>query len=463
MLRRYVEQILQLYNYIDGLVVTDNKGIIEYFTTFRPNINNLKEEEVLHHHVLDVYPNLTEESSSIMRVLKTGIPIYNKKQHLKTNKNSDIYALNTTLPIMHKNKVIGAVDVSRYIEPKIKYHNINLNINDKTIKPHDSKLYTIDDIITNSSSMIKIKDKILKIAKTDSSVLIQGETGTGKELVAQAIHSHSNRYLKPFVSQNCAAIPSTLLESILFGTVKGSYTGAENKKGLFEVAQGGTLFLDEINAMEINIQPKLLKAIENKVIRRLGDTKQINIDVRIVTAVNENPQKSIDDGRLREDLFYRLAVVQINLPPLRNRKNDIKFLTNFFINKFNKAMNRNIMGLETDVEDLFNKYQWPGNVRELKNLIEGVFNFTDSNFIQRRNLPDYILENIKQKENLFMEQEVEDMSLKTLVENYEKNLIFQALKKSTSKVEAAKLLKISKQSLDYKVSKYNLDNFRDYK
>src|SRR6056297_3622573 len=415
MLRRYVEHILQLYNYIDGLMVTDDKGIIEYYKSFRPDINNLEEEEVLHKYILDVYPNLTKKNSSILKVLKTGTPIYNEKQHLKTNKNDNISAINTTLPIMDKDKLIGAVDISRYIEPEIKNHNVNLNINKESMRAHGSKLYNINDIMTTSPSMLKIKNKILKIAKTDSSVLIRGETGTGKELVAQAIHSHSNRASNPFVSQNCAAIPSTLLESILFGTVKGSYTGAENKKGLFEKAQKGTLFLDEINAMEINIQPKLLKAIENKMIRRVGNTRQINTDVRIVSAVNEDPQKSINDNRLREDLFYRLAVVQIELHPLRKRKN-------YIINKFNKKMNRNIIGLDKQAEEIFLKYHWPGNVRELKNVIEGAFNLTDNNFIQKRDLPDYIKENIKRK----------------------------------TKVEAAKTLKISKQSLQYKINKYNL-------
>jgi len=456
MLRRYVEHILQLYNYIDGLMVTDDKGIIEYYKSFRPDINNLEEEEVLHKYILDVYPNLTKKNSSILKVLKTGTPIYNEKQHLKTNKNDNISAINTTLPIMDKDKLIGAVDISRYIEPEIKNHNVNLNINKESMRAHGSKLYNINDIMTTSPSMLKIKNKILKIAKTDSSVLIRGETGTGKELVAQAIHSHSNRASNPFVSQNCAAIPSTLLESILFGTVKGSYTGAENKKGLFEKAQKGTLFLDEINAMEINIQPKLLKAIENKMIRRVGNTRQINTDVRIVSAVNEDPQKSINDNRLREDLFYRLAVVQIELPPLRKRKNDIEYLKNYFINKFNKKMNRNIIGLDQQAEEIFLKYHWPGNVRELKNVIEGAFNLTDNNFIQKRDLPDYIKENIKRKTKVASQLSINNHSLKDLVENYERDLLIRALNNTKNKVEAAKTLKISKQSLQYKINKYNL-------
>ena len=322
MLRRYVEQILNLYNYIDGILVVDAKGIIEYFVTYRPDVNNLKEKDLIGRHVLEIYPNLTEESSSLLRVLKTGKPISNEYQALSTYNGQSINAINTTMPIKDGDRIIGAVDASRYMDSAYERQDIALELKDKS---EEKALYTVDDIITSSQQMELIKERISMIADTDSSVLIVGATGTGKELVAQSIHTSSCRRKKRFVSQNCAAIPANLLESILFGTVKGSYTGAENRPGIFEIANGGTIFLDEINSMEISVQAKILKAIEEKKITRIGGVAPIPIDVKIVSAINENPIDCMEAGKLREDLFYRLSVVQLTLPLLKERRNDLFF------------------------------------------------------------------------------------------------------------------------------------------
>ena len=188
--------------------------------------------------------------------------------------------------------------------------------------------------------MIKIKDSISQVAQTDSSVLIYGETGTGKEMIAQAIHSASKRTKKKFVVQNCAAIPATLLEGILFGTVRGAFTGAEDHPGLFEIASGGTLFLDEINSMDMSMQAKLLRAIEDKKILRVGGSSPITIDVKIISALNQDPIECVNNKTLRQDLFYRLNVVQFYLPPLRDRRSDIELLTNHFIFNYNLKMNK---------------------------------------------------------------------------------------------------------------------------
>ena len=334
MLKRYVEQIMSLYNYVDGLIVVNKYGKVEFFSTFRSDINSLKEEDVVGKNILDIYPNLNEETSSIMRVLKSGLPIFNEYQRTKTFLGDELHAVNTTLPIRDQNEnIVGIVDFSRYLNPEIKDKNVRINLKDSKINTLKN-LFSIDDIITNSNSMLEIIEKIKKISNTDSSVLIYGDTGTGKELIAQSIHTESRRKNYPFISQNCAAIPSTLLESILFGTEKGSYTGAENKKGLFELANKGTLFLDEINSMEIGIQAKILKAIEEKQIRRLGGEKTISLDVRIIAAVNEKPAISLKENKIRKDLFFRLSTVQINLPTLKSRKNDIRLLTNYFINEY---------------------------------------------------------------------------------------------------------------------------------
>lgn len=490
MIRRYVEQLLSIYNYIDGILVTDSKGYIEYFATYRPDVNKLKEKNILHKHITEVYPELTEETSSIMRVLRSGESISNEYQTLKTYDGQSIRAINTTMPIKEDNRIIGAVDVSRYIDSPYRRQDITLET--KEFKANSGGLYTVDDIITVSPQMEDIKQRIPLIADTDSSVLIYGETGTGKELVAESIHTASKRAGRRFVAQNCAAIPGNLLESILFGTKKGSYTGAENKPGLFEIANGGTLFLDEINSMEMNVQAKILKAIEEKQVVRLGGYEPIKTDIKVISAVNERPMDCVKAGKLREDLFYRLSVVQVNIPPLRERRDDILYMASRFIEAYNQSMHRDIMGLDEQVEELFRSHAWPGNVRELKNIIEGAFNVASTRFIQKKDLPEYLANpvwlevpreatealaagRVKVGEgagNAFAAEEsdtkrfgesewAEDISFagKTLnqtLAEVEERMIRNALREADSLAGAARLLGITKQNLHYKLTKYKI-------
>ena len=460
MLRKYVEQILSLYNYIDGLMITDEKGKIEYYMTYRPDLVSLREKDLIGKNLLEIYPDLTEETSSIMRVLKTGKPIFNEEQELRSYKGEILHVVNTTMPIMEEGRIIGAIDVSRYMDPAYGRQNISISLKDSK---EPKNLYTVDDIIGNSDSMAVLKEKIPMIAATDSSVLIYGETGTGKELVAQSIHTSSRRKNKHFVSQNCAAIPSNLLEGILFGTVKGSYTGAENKLGLFEIANGGTLFLDEINSMDIGLQSKILKAIEEKQVMRVGGYEPIATDIKIISAVNENPLTCVQEGKLREDLFYRLSVVQLNVPPLRERYEDLLLLTSYFIDEYNRQMKKDILGLDEEAEAILKAYTWPGNVRELRNVIEGAFNVASGRFIRRMDLPEYLLKRISGKPDQILDPSAVSVtkigsgfSLDKEVEEFEKTIILQALDHSKNYTEAAELLGISKQSLNYKMKKYSL-------
>jgi arginine utilization regulatory protein len=452
MLKKYVAQILNIYNYIDSLIVVDKEGVVEYFITYRPDIFDQKDGNVINKHILEIYPELTEETSSFFRVLKTGEPIFNEKQKLIRVDGGVFYGVNSTLPIMSDGNVIGAVEVSRYLDSEDQPKNITISLKEYNRTKVKDELYSIDDIVTNDKTMLEIKQKILKVAQTNSSVFIYGATGTGKELVAQAIHRHSERCDKLFISQNCAAIPGTLLESILFGTVKGSYTGAENTKGLFELAQGGTIFLDEINSMEIGIQAKILKVIEEKKIRKIGGSKAKKIDVRIITATNEKPKDLVEKGKLREDLFYRLSVVQLNIPPVKSRRKDIKILINYFINQYNKTMNRKIIGVNEDVEKILYNYSWPGNIRELKNVIESAFNLTVGNLIEERDIPEYLIEREEYEGKI--EHLLGKESLGVMVDEYEKRIIEIALEKTKNMVEAAKLLNISKQLLRYKMNKF---------
>jgi len=446
-----IKNLLNLYNYFDSVIITDHKGVIQYYMNMRTDVFDLKRDDIIGKTILEIHPYLTEDTSSIMRVLKTGKPIYDQVEYLTTKDGQQVTNLYSTLPIIKNGKIVGAIDLARCINENER-QSIVLSANSNG---ENTELYCIDDIITNSSSMKSIKSLIMKVANTDSPVMIYGETGTGKELVAQAIHTYSYRSNKRFISQNCAAIPYDLLESILFGSVKGSYTGAENRMGLFEVANGGTLLLDEINSMDLRMQSKILKAIEEKKITRVGGTEPIHVDVRIITALNEPPLECLKKNLIREDLFYRLNVVEIDIPPLRERVADILYLTEYFISQYNKKMNKRVVGVSDDVKEIFLNYDWPGNVRELKNVIEGAFNILSSRFIEVKDLPNYLVSRVINGMVKIYPKE-ESLSLDEKIARYEKQLLIEALKSTHTYAEAARKLGISKQSLNYKLQKYNL-------
>ncbi|WP_300981150.1 sigma 54-interacting transcriptional regulator [Flavonifractor sp. An306] len=305
-----IGEVVRLCEDTDGIVIVNRNGIVEYHRISLDSYWCSQETEGCH--ILELYPELDEDSSTILQALKTGKATYNVLQDINNRRGQRVLLESTTIPIVVDGQVECVVDSS-------KYHAIDQRV----IRGDSGGLYTLDHIITQDTAMLTLKERIRNVAPLDSSVLIYGETGTGKELVAESLHSEGKRSGKPFVSQNCAAIPSNLLESLFFGTEKGSYTGALTRKGLLEEADGGTLFLDEINSMEIGLQAKLLKVLEEKKVRRLGGSRDIPFDVRIVAAVNEDPAKLIREHRLREDLYYRLGVVRITLPPLRKRKGDI--------------------------------------------------------------------------------------------------------------------------------------------
>jgi arginine utilization regulatory protein len=446
---KYVEQALNIFNYVDSIVLTDDKGIIRYFHTNRSDINKLDKSQVLGKYILEMYENLTQDNSTILEVLNTGKPILNRRQELVNINGLKINAITSTLPIEENGKIIGTIDVSSYAaEPLAPL---------KKMPSRQKSLYQLSDIVSIDSRMNELKENIKKVAQTSSAVMIQGETGTGKELVAQSIHTCGERKNHKFISQNCAAIPSTLMESILFGTKKGSFTGAEDSPGLFELANGGTLFLDEINSMESSIQPKLLKAVEEKKITRLGDSKPIYVDVKIISAINESTETIHESGSLRKDLIYRLNTVCLKIPPLRERIVDIAPLSKSFIKEFNYAMSKNIIDLTEEVYDIFSGYDWPGNVRELKNIIEGAFNLCDGRFIGKQDLPEYLIK--KDYIKTSGHQMTYQVGLKNAMEQIEKDIIVETLKDSSCRAEAARKLKLSKQAFQYKLEKYKLEDF----
>lgn len=298
--------------------------------------------------------------------------------------------------------------------------------------------------------------KCKMVANSISSVLVYGETGTGKELFVQSIHNYSYRKNKPFIAQNCAALPESLFESILFGSVKGAFTGAIDKAGLFEQANGGTLFLDEINSMPINLQAKLLRVLQDGYVRRVGDSKDRKVDVRIMAAMNEEPMEALDKGHIREDLLYRLNVVSIKLVPLRERKEDISLYVNLFIKQYNQKLDKNVSGISKEVERLFYEYNWPGNVRELQHIIEASINMVDKGLIEVRHLPIYLSENI---ENRDLKDNIDEVKpLNEAIEELEKRMIINSLKKTDGNIsKASNYLSIPRQTLHYKINKYNID------
>ena len=444
-----VQAIIRACEDTDGVLVVDRNGIIrdhriamDYYW---------QDKETVGRHILELYPDLDEESSTILRVLRTGQAIYDQRQEITNSRGERVVVDATTIPLMVGGRVEGAVDFARFYV-----------VGQRIVRGgRKGGLSTLDRIITRSPKMEELKRRVRSVALLDSPVLIFGETGTGKELVAESLHSEGKRASGPFVAQNCAAIPTNLLESIFFGTEKGSYTGAVTRMGLFEAADGGTLFLDEINSMDASLQAKLLKALEEKKVRRLGGSQAIPFDVRIVAAVNEPPQDLLRAGRLREDLYYRLGVVRLNLPPLRERREDIPLLTKYFIEQYNRSMKRHVRGLTEAVEARFLQYPWPGNVRELRNVVEGAFAVARGELLGEDEVADSL--------GLWMESDAPaptaatpptlpegSLSLTHAVEEYEKALIRQAMARWGSISAAARNLGLSRQNLKYKLQKYDL-------
>lgn len=329
--------------------------------------------------------------------------------------------------------------------------NENIYLREELKKKSD-----FSNIIGNSSQIKIVLDYVRRLSSTDSTVLIQGESGTGKELFAQAIHYSGKRAEFPFITINCSALPETLLESELFGHEKGAYTGAtEMKKGLFEVADGGTVFLDEIGETPSSIQVKILRVLEEKEFRRVGGTKDIKVDVRVIVATNKDLQILIKDRKFREDLYYRLNVIPVFICPLRERKEDIPLLVRYFIEKYNKILHKRIKGMEDEALQLLLEYPWPGNVRELGNMVERVITLADEGreVIAAIDLPSELKVSTAIFTNLSG-----GMDFKVLVSEFEKKVIGEALAKAKKKKEAAKILNLNPRILRYLIKKYGLEN-----
>ncbi|WP_267897315.1 sigma 54-interacting transcriptional regulator [Peribacillus saganii] len=450
----------------EGICVIDEHGTILFYNRKGGEMDALEPEAVRGKRVHDVWI-VDENTSTLLTSLRTGRTL-NHRETQFTSHGKAITSLARTVPLFLGERRAGAMEISKDITEQKQLAETIMQLQ-KQIKGDTASLsslpshknntrFQFENIIFSSREMAQTVEQARRSARSKSNILIVGETGTGKELFAQSIHNESPRRNSPFIAQNCAALPETLLESLLFGTAIGSFTGAVDRAGLFEQAQGGTLLLDEINSMGTSLQAKLLRVLQERKVQRLGSSKVIDIDVRVIATLNEEPLQAIAGDRLREDLYYRLGVVNLEIPPLRSRKDDIRVLIDHFIAKHAELLDVSVDGLEFDIYHLFMNYHWPGNIRQLEHVIEGCLNLVfDERTISYDHLPPILKNKMQQLEQtLLTEQPLQYAgSLPEQIEKLERIMIEQAMKKTDGNItKAGEHLGISRQNLNYKLKKY---------
>ncbi|MBP0723947.1 sigma 54-interacting transcriptional regulator [Bacillus sp. RG28] len=451
----------------EGICVIDNHGTILFYNRSAGELDTLEPESVRGNRVQDIW-NVDNNTSTLLTSLRTGRTLNHRETQFTTNGKA-VTSLIRTVPLFLDQRTVGAMEISKDISEQkqltktimqLQKQNKGEPLSSLPIQKNNTRFH-FDHIIFSSREMAHTVEQARRSARSKSNILIVGETGTGKELFAQSIHNESPRENKPFIAQNCAALPESLLESLLFGTTVGSFTGAVDRSGLFEQANGGTLLLDEINSMGTSLQAKLLRVLQERKVQRLGSTKILNIDVRVIATMNEEPLEAISNGRLREDLYYRLGVVNLVIPPLRNRKEDIRILTDYFIKKHAKLLDVYVDGLEPDIYQFFMNYHWPGNVRQLEHVIEGSLNLIyDERTIGYDHLPPVLKTKIRHQETTLQTDEASfnySGSLTEQTEKLERTMIEQAMKNTNGNItKAGEQLGISRQNLNYKLKKYSI-------
>lgn len=465
-------------NSLDFILIVDKEFNVVYNTRYdkRVNVNsNIAEnKDYLNKNLFEIYPSIKKDAntSSIVKCITTGQVVVKKFQRFK-DFNDNLYCThNITIPLIRNGKIIGAVelvkdiktienltddnDAGKYAENNDFFDNFIDNANSPTF----------DYIITSDGKMLKAIEQAKKLAGMENPTLIYGETGTGKEVFVQAMINYSGIPRNKVVIQNCAALPQNLVESILFGTCRGAYTGAENRKGLFDEANGGLLFLDELNSIPYDVQGKLLRVLQDGSFRPVGSNIQKNVNVKVIAAMNEDPLEAIKNHNLRKDLFYRLSSGMIFLPPLRERKDDILLFINYYIKEYNALYGKNVEGVTKILEKFFLNYYWEGNVRELKHIIESMVSLSDCDILEVQHLPAYMYdrifnENITNSNSMGDNEKIflnfENYNLKSNLEEKEKEIITEVLKITKgNKTKAGELLGIPRQTLKYKMDRLNI-------
>ncbi|MCR2044395.1 sigma 54-interacting transcriptional regulator [Anaerosalibacter massiliensis] len=434
----------------DAIVYVNKEGYIEMLSKPYAEFLMIDRHKVIGKHVTEVI-----ENTRMHTVIKTGISEIAEIQQIKGNK-----MIATRIPIFVNGKVVGAVgkvlfrdiDELNALYKKISKIEKELNLYKDEFKKVNIAKYSLDNIISKSKSMDYLKSLTKRAAKTNSNILILGESGTGKELFAHAIHNLSERANGPFIKVNCGAIPYELLESELFGYEEGSFTGAAKggKIGKFKAADGGTIFLDEIGDLPMNMQVKLLRVLQDKEIEKIGSTESEEVDVRVIAATNRDLEKMVSEGMFRLDLYYRLNVLTIKIPPLKDRKDDIPILSRHLVQKISKRENILVNDVSDKTLEYLKRYDWPGNVRELENILERAINFLDEDtIIKPEHLPPRITGIKKEKNIRSLKQTLEEIERQTIIES----LIFS----NGNKTKAANILDISRTSLYEKIAKYNIN------
>jgi PAS domain S-box-containing protein len=430
-----------LDNINEGVFTVDENMMINYFNKAAEKITGIKKEEALGQFCFEVMrSNICEKNCALKCSLQTGKNVIDKRVNVLSEDGREFFISISTSPLKDENgKFIGGVETFLDLTPI------------EELKKELTKSYTFEDITSKNHQMINIFETMPIIAKSDSTVLIQGDSGSGKELFARAIHSLSNRKKRSFVAVNCGALPDTLIESELFGYVKGAFTDAKkNKPGRFALAKGGSIFLDEVESLPLSTQVKLLRVLQEKEFEPLGATEPVKADVRVIAATKNDLTKLIKKEKFRDDLYYRLNVVKIELPPLIKRRDDIPLLINHFIEKFNKRMGKTIEDVSKNVLNILMEYDYPGNVRELENIIEHACVMCQATRIRTVHLPPELVHN---KKILKIEEKEKHPPL----QSFEKQLIQDTLEKHNgNKILAAEELGLHRSTLWRKMKKYDL-------
>jgi transcriptional regulator with PAS, ATPase and Fis domain len=414
----------------------------------------MPQEKIVGKHITEIM-----KDSRLHNVAKTGIPEIGDIQTILGKP-----LIVSRLPIIRGGKSVGAVGKATFpqlpevqeLAYKISFLQNKVSFYQEEYEKNKTASAILEGIVEESASMKKIKSEIIQVAKSTSTVLITGESGTGKELVAQAIHTCSGRKTGAFVKVNCAAIPENLLEAEMFGYAPGAFTGAlkKGKEGRFELANDGTILLDEVGDMPISLQVKILRVIQEREFERLGDTKTRKIDVRILAATNKDLKMAIAQGTFREDLYYRLNVIELRLPPLREHIEDIKPLVYKFIDKYNRILDANISVISASALEVLYRHSWPGNVRELENIIERAMNYARSGIIESIHFPPYLTLSLEHDPDKILP---ERGSYRSDLLRAEKEIILAAIDEAGgNKTKAAELLNLSRSRLYVKMKKYDI-------
>lgn len=458
-----------LFNSLDYILIVDSKFNIIFNSRYDSRTNLQSEyaaKDILNKSFFDVYPDVTPENSSIYRCMTTGEIVVQKNQRYHDYLGHEFISHNVTLPIRRRGKIVGVVELAKDTEP---LENVDSEESDvifneflETLQ-RESGCITFSLILTRNPEMRKNIHMAETLAKLPNPTLIYGETGTGKELFAQAMITHSGVPRSKVVVLNCATVPENLMESILFGTKRGIYTGAENRRGLFEEADGGILFLDELNAIPYQVQAKLLRVLQDGTFRSLGDNRDKTVNVKIIAAMNVEPEEAMARNILRKDLFYRFSSSIIRIQPLRKRREDIELFIEYYIRHFQDLYGKHIRGITGDLREAFLSYRWEGNVRELKNAIELAVEFAGGDeILGPEHLPPYL------HQRLFGPEERAESSgneppepippLPRALEDLERELIRRALLRAAgNKTRAAAYLDIPRQTLTYKIKQLHMD------